>query len=121
MNQQIAVCGLDCGSCEILRVQADPEATRSVADWFRRMGWIGEGEGVEDVVKKAPYCLGCRGDRSVHWSPDCWILKCCVDDKDLDHCSECDEFPCEELSEWSKKNEGYSRAFERLKRMRSES
>ena len=121
MNQQIAVCGLDCGSCEILRVQADPEAAKSVADWFRKMGWIGEGEGIEDVVKKAPYCLGCRGDRSVHWSPDCWILKCCVDDKGLDHCSECDEFPCEKLSEWSKKNEGYSRAFERLKRMRNES
>jgi hypothetical protein len=121
MNRQIAACGLDCGSCEILRVPTDPEATRSVTDWFRRMGWIGEGEGVEDVVRKAPYCLGCRGDRSVHWSSDCWILKCCVDDKVLDHCSECDEFPCEKLSEWSKKNEGYSRAFERMKRMRNES
>jgi len=121
MNRQIAVCGLDCGSCDIFRVPNDPEAARGVAEWFRQRGWIKEGEGAEDVVKRAPYCLGCRGDRAVHWSPDCWILKCCVDERGLDHCSECSEFPCERLSEWAKMNDGYSRAFERLKRMRNES
>lgn len=121
MNRQIAACGLDCGSCEILKVPTDAEAARSVAEWFRDMGWLKEGEGVDDVVKRAPHCLGCRGDRGVHWSPDCWILKCCVDDKDLNHCSECNDFPCDRLSEWAKKNESYSRAFERLKRMRDES
>ncbi len=121
MSRQIAVCGLDCGSCDISRVSTDPEAAKSVTEWFREMGWIEEGEEVDDVVGRAPYCMGCRGDRAVHWSPDCWILKCCVDDKGLEHCSECDAFPCQELKEWSKKNEGYSRAFERLMRMRKES
>lgn len=120
MNRQIAVCGLDCGSCDIFRVQSNAEAARKVTDWLRSKGWIREDEGVEEVVGKAPYCLGCRGDRRVHWSPDCWILKCCVDDRGLDHCSDCNEFPCRELQEWSQRSEGYSNAFERLKRMRNE-
>jgi hypothetical protein len=53
-----------------------------------------------------------------HWSADCWILQCCVDKKGLEFCSDCDEFPCEKLVEWSKGCEGYGKALERLKEMR---
>ena len=116
----IAVCGLDCGSCEIFKVPTDPEAAESVTSWFKEMGWLKEGKGVSDVVKDAPYCMGCRGDRAVHWSSDCWILKCCVDDKGHDYCHECEGFPCEKLTSWSKENEQYGRAFERLNERRIE-
>jgi len=62
--------------------------------------------------------MGCHGDRSLHWSPDCWILQCCVDEKGLRYCYECHVFPCERLREWAGQNEGYAQALERSQRMR---
>ena len=80
--------------------------------------WLCENEGMSEVIQRSMYCTGCRGDRSVHWSPDCWILKCCVDKKGLDFCHECDVFPCKQLDEWSMENKQYAQALERLQRMR---
>jgi hypothetical protein len=82
------------------------------------MGWLNENEGKPQVIQRSMYCSGCRGDRSVQWSPDCWILKCCVDEKGLDFCYEYDVFPCEQLIEWSMENVQYTQALERLQRMR---
>ena len=120
-NRMIAVCGLDCGKCDLFRVPTDSEAAERVTAWFKNMGWLQEDEDVSDVVRKSPYCKGCRGDRSVHWSADCWILKCCFDDKGLEFCYECDTFPCEQLSNWGNENARYAQALGRLKHMREES
>jgi hypothetical protein len=117
-KQMIAVCGLDCDSCDIRRVPTDPEAAQRVVAWFKEMGWLEEDEGVSEVIQRSMYCTGCRGDRSVHWSPDCWILKCCVDDKGLAFCYECDAFPCERLNDWAGESVRYTRALNRLKHMR---
>jgi hypothetical protein len=38
-TQMMAVCGLDCGACEIRRAPFDSEAARSVVAWFKEMGW----------------------------------------------------------------------------------
>jgi len=119
-KEMIAVCGLDCGDCEIYRVPTDPEAAKSVAAWFKERGWLREGEGVSGVVQRSPYCKGCRGDRNVHWSADCWILKCCVDGKGLEFCSECSAFPCEKLDNWANQKARYGQALDRLKRMKEE-
>lgn len=112
-----AVCGLDCGSCDIRRAPTDAVAAQRILAWFREMGWLDENEGLSEVIQRSMYCTGCRGDRSVHWSPDCWILKCCADEKGLDFCHECDVFPCEQLNEWSMENVQYAQALERLQRM----
>ncbi len=71
----IAVCGLDCGGCDIRRVPNDPEAAQRVVTWFKQKGWLKEDEGVHEVIERSMYCMGCRGDRLIHWSPECWILK----------------------------------------------
>jgi len=117
-KEMIAVCGLDCSSCDIRKASHDSEAARRLVAWFKKEGWLKENEGIEEAIKRNMYCNGCRSDRSVHWSPDCWILKCCVDEKRLDFCYECDIFPCEKLVEWSGKNDEYRKAFERLKEMK---
>jgi len=114
-----AVCGLDCGSCDIRRVPFDAEAAQRVVAWFQKRGWLEEGEGVSQVLQRSMYCKGCHGDRSVHWSPDCWILKCCVDEKGLKYCSECEDFPCERLAERAKESTRYAEGLERLQRMRT--
>ncbi|TFG27442.1 DUF3795 domain-containing protein, partial [Candidatus Thorarchaeota archaeon] len=114
----MAACGLLCGTCEIRRMPFDDEAAEATIKWYRKMGWLNENQGVKDAIEKNMICTGCHGDRRTHWSSDCWILKCCVDDKNLCHCHECDDFPCNRLVEWSKQNDGYAKALERLTRLR---
>lgn len=119
MNEQVneffAACGLDCESCEIRRVPFDVEAAGVVLKWFRTQGWLKDEEGVREVLSRSMYCKGCHGDRSIHWSADCWILKCCVDEKGLRTCAQCASFPCPRLVEWSSQNDSYKKAFQRLK------
>ncbi|MFN2299399.1 MAG: DUF3795 domain-containing protein [Anaerolineales bacterium] len=115
----IAVCGMDCTACPIRTADIKKESAESLIGWWKGEGWVKEGEGVEDLMKRGPYCRGCRGDRKVHWSADCWILACAVDQKGLAHCSECAEFPCAKLTEWSKAEEMNAKAFDRLVQIKS--
>ena len=110
----IAACGLDCEACEIRRAPFDAYAARVLVSWFREMGWLQEDEGLVDALERGMTCQGCHADRSRHWSADCWILACCVDDRGLAFCHECDEFPCQRLAEWATQNESYSQALSRL-------
>ena len=122
MNEKrlIAVCGLDCTDCDIRKVPTDVDAAERIAGWFRSMGWLKEGEGVSEIIERSMYCRGCRGDRSVHWSANCGILHCCVDERGLEYCYECGEFACEQLKEWAQKDARYGEALERLQRLRAE-
>ncbi len=115
----LGVCGLDCRSCEIRTFPTDQAAARCVVAWLKKHGWLAEGEGVEQAVERKMYCSGCLGDRDTHWSADCWILQCCVDEHKLDSCAKCESFPCERLSEWSKKDPSYDHALKRLRAIRS--
>ena len=112
-NQMIAVCGLECHKCDILEATEDPKIAQGIVDWFKR-------ERNEVVKLEDVRCSGCKGDRSRHWSADCWILQCCVDGKGLEFCHQCDEFPCDKLVKWSKENKGYTEALNRLKEMKKE-
>lgn len=109
-NEIIAVCGLNCSDCDIYKAADSPELAEGIVKWFKKN---------RNVKLNAMdiRCGGCRGKRDEHWSSDCWILKCCVDEKGLEYCSECDDFPCDKLLEWSKESEGYARALNRLKSM----
>lgn len=119
MNEiMLAACGLDCGSCEIRLAPFDPSAAKVIVDWFRSRGWLTTEEGIEQVIEKKMYCTGCLGDRSTHWDSHCWILNCCVDRKHCSNCSECEDFPCSRLVEWSTQNEGYRVALARLRQLR---
>jgi hypothetical protein len=111
-SQMLAACGLDCGKCDIFKAANDSEVARRIADWFKK-------ERNQDVKPEEVRCPGCRGDRAKHWSPDCWILECCVDKKGLEFCSRCKEFACDRLLEWSKTDKGYEEALNRLKGMKT--
>lgn len=109
-STEIAACGLVCTGCDMMVAPDDPELAKKIAEWFKK-------ELDEDVKPEDIHCSGCHGDREKHWSPDCWILLCCVDEKGLDNCSECEGFACEKLTEWALQNDGYGAALERLKSM----
>ena len=106
----IACCGIDCEPCDIRQCPSDPELAERTAVWFRA-------HVDERAVSSWFRCSGCHGDRSDHWSADCWILRCCVDERGLRHCSECDESPCGRLVEWAGQNDRYGAALDRLRTM----
>ena len=56
----------------------------------------------------------------MHWSADCWILRCCVDERGLDSCYLCPDFPCQPLNEWATQNDSYAQALSRLVSMKQE-
>jgi len=116
--QMMGVCGLDCGTCEIRLVPTDPEAAQRVVAWFHEMAWLEEDEGVTEIIEREMYCKGCREDRSLHWSPECPLLICCVDERHLQYCAQCDEFVCEKLEAFASDGQTHHReAVERLKRI----
>jgi len=118
-SAEIAACGLECGPCPIRRMAFDAEAAEGVVAWFKKEGWLKEDEGAAEALERSMYCKGCHGDRSIHWSAECLILKCCVDERSLDNCSECDIFPCDRLQKWSGHKPEYGKALARLRRMHS--
>lgn len=111
VHGMLAPCGLDCSACDIHRAKDDPGLMKTILDWFKT-------ERKMELSSEQIRCDGCLGNRSNHWSPDCWILKCAVDEHHHESCSECDEFPCEKLEKWAQSDAGYSRALGRLKEMR---
>lgn len=113
----IAACGLDCSSCDIRLAPFDSGAAERLLDWFHQMGWLTAEEGMDQVIERRMICQGCHGDRAIHWSASCWILQCCVDDHGLEHCDQCEGFPCQRLISWSEQNESYGRALGRLRAM----
>ena len=104
----IAVCGLDCAQCNIYRAAHDPALARRLTEAFKARGRA-------DAVPEWFKCSTCRGERSECWSDSCWIRECCVDERGLEDCSHCAEFPCDRLSEWASGSERYAAAIERLR------
>lgn len=45
-------------------------------------------------------CPGCAGPDFHEKHPACGIITCCVKNKGLEVCGECDEFPCAKLKGW---------------------
>jgi hypothetical protein len=82
----LAACGLYCGACYHYRASL-PEGKHLLEEEFRR------GRKLEGFT-----CRGCRSDeRYVH--PDCsqCRIRACADEKSLEHCGLCREFPCDRL------------------------
>lgn len=116
--KMMAVCGLDCSTCDIRRAPTDPDAGQRVVAWFHKMEWLEKDEGVAEIIERGMVCKGCREDRSLHWSPECPLLICCVDEKHLEHCAQCDEFVCARLEAFAGDGQQHHRdAVERLKQI----
>jgi hypothetical protein len=106
-GEMLAACGLDCGPCPIRRIPFDAKAAEEMVAWFKQMGWLQEAEGVTEVVERGMYCTGCQGDRSTHWSDNCQIMLCCVDEKHKQHCGQCSELmSCDKLEAFA--NDGHA-------------
>ncbi|RPI14771.1 MAG: DUF3795 domain-containing protein [Ignavibacteriae bacterium] len=109
----LSACGLDCSKCDIFIASSNIEVAKKIAEWFNEFRHA-------NIDYKDIHCGGCKCNVNDHWSPDCWILNCCVSKKHIDDCSECDTFPCIKLKEWSYMNDGYLKAYNTLEKLRNE-
>lgn len=116
-GQIIGACGLDCTACDLRLLPDDAAAAERVIAWFHDMGWLAAGEGLSQILDRSMYCRGCRSDRSIHWSADCPILLCCVDQRGHRYCSQCQRFPCPRLSQLAQESARYAQALDRLRAM----
>lgn len=115
--EKIAPCGIDCTACSLLRAPTDEQAAGALVGWFRSQGWLKPEEGAGEIMSRGPYCSGCRGDRAVQWSGDCAIRQCCTDSRHLRSCSDCTDFPCQNLVRWGENAPHHAAALIRLRSM----
>ena len=94
-KHKLAACGIDCNECGYYKITLyqDREAAELLVPWFQKMGWIGENDGAEAVLKKAPLCKGCWSDFVFCGKNSCYFNSCCAEKK-INNCGECAEFPC---------------------------
>jgi hypothetical protein len=79
-----APCGLDCFNCEIYEGNITEEFKKAFASKIQK--------DPEEVP-----CRGCRAEKGCrHLGLPCETLKC-IEDKGLEFCFECEEFPCVKL------------------------
>jgi len=111
-SKLIAICGLNCGEYNIYLAPSNPVIAKKLVKRF---------DGMWDDVKDTDFhCSTCRGKLADYWTEQCWIRDCCVDNKKLEFCYECKEFPCIKLIIWTKKSERYANALQNLKDMKEQ-
>lgn len=120
---KLAACGVDCSECGQYKVtmEQDFKAAESMVAWFRSMGWIGENEGAQAVMKKAPLCKGCwNTTEDCFWKCGCGSkdFRICCEERRINHCGECAEFPCENYKEWTEWHETHKNAMAYLMSLR---
>ncbi len=117
---KMAACGIDCNVCGQYRVttQKDIKAAESLVPWVRSQGWIGETDGAEAVMEKAPLCAGCWDKSAVFFflSGECGNcgLRACCESRQINHCGQCVDFPCDQYEKWVDHLEHHEKARETL-------
>jgi len=86
----IAPCGIYCGACRRYQARTDKALRKQIAEQ--------KGVPVEEVF----VCAGCRPLRGrvnmAGGEPTCETYACAVDDKKLEFCYQCEDFPCSKLA-----------------------
>jgi len=121
---KLAACGIDCSQCGQYKVtmEQDLNAAESLAEWFRSQGWIGENEGAEAVLNKAPLCKGCWNiTDDCFWKCGCGSrdFRVCCQKRKINHCGECGRFPCKHYKNWTSWHESHQKAMEHLLSLRN--
>ena len=86
----ISPCGLYCGSCPLYRARTDEALRKKIAER-------------QDIpVDKVLLCAGCRPSKGLvpasGGDPICDTYACAVNDKKVEFCYECEDFPCLKLA-----------------------
>lgn len=82
-----AVCGLYCEACTLfIATNEDPARLKAFAKVYNSS---------EEAIK----CYGCRSDRRGPYCQICTMFDCAAE-RGIDFCSECEEYPCDNLKQF---------------------
>ena len=84
LRELTAPCGIDCFNCEVYETNITPEFQAMIAEY----------RGMEPGEVS---CKGCRESGCLILPEGGCPTKKCVDEKGVEFCFECDEFPCTRL------------------------
>ncbi|MBM4399685.1 MAG: DUF3795 domain-containing protein [Candidatus Cloacimonetes bacterium] len=95
MEKLIAACGIDCSECDARKATLanDNDLRAQVAEkWSKEYG--------ADLTAEHINCMGCM-EAGVHFSHcnEC-DYRACVRGRGLKNCAECEEYPCEMISQF---------------------
>lgn len=86
-KQFAAACGLFCPACSLyIGSTEEPERLKRIADMF-------------GVPPEEAKCHGCRAEVKGPYCKTCKLVAC-ADEKGLEFCVDCKEYPCEQLKEF---------------------
>lgn len=100
-----AVCGLFCEACNLyIATQEDPARLTRLAARFQ-------------VSEEDAQCYGCRSDKR---GPYCRICKMfsCAAERGIDFCSECEDYPCNDLKQFQAERPHRIELFDDLERIK---
>lgn len=83
---KITYCGMDCTNCPIYKYTINKEDNKIQKELF-----LPDNNNIKEY-----YCLGCNSNQISTICFDCFIRKCNIF-KEINNCSECDNFPCDYL------------------------
>jgi len=78
-------CGLYCGACELMNAFRDGKQEEKAKEWNMKP---------EDIK-----CYGCKSGDPSNWCNEC-EFKSCAEEKGVDFCGECIEYPCQMLKDF---------------------
>jgi hypothetical protein len=82
-----AVCGLYCEACSLfIATTEDPARLKGLAARFQLS---------EEAIK----CYGCRSAKRGPYCENCKMFTCAAE-RGIDFCSECEEYPCDDLKQF---------------------
>lgn len=86
---KMTMCGYDCTLCQafVLNIEKDDKRETLSAMWMKYYDL--------DIPADSIYCDGCRCDKPDAKRIDiCCPIRACVMDKGIEHCGDCDNYPC---------------------------
>jgi len=91
----VGPCGLYCGICTMYRAYHD----KNLSLWQETPKNFRKQIGLEEVDFKDVACGGCRSSILFKYCAEC-SLRDCASEKGVEWCYECEDFPCQMLSDW---------------------
>ena len=98
MEEKITLCGDNCKECPRYNAHTDEEL-RAVAELWYRVGWRDR-----IVTNEEIKCTGCHSHKQCTYK-----LVECTKEHSVEKCNQCENFPCEKISQMLLRSEEYQK------------
>jgi len=89
-------CGIDCGECNAYKATVNKDnalKAKTAAKWNEQLG--------TNMKPEELTCLGCKSNVNIRYCSECHI-KACNETKGTEICSDCDSYPCDQITDFLK-------------------